>query len=48
MRSVLHKYGRQMRPINHPGDPECRPGWSGGQLANLPVIHKLLVNPLVR
>ena len=25
--------GRQMRPINHP--------WSGGRLANLPVIHCL-------
>ena len=25
--TVLHKYGRQIRPINHPGDPECCHGW---------------------
>ena len=42
---MIHAYcwspGCQMRPINHPGDPECRPGWSGGRIANLPVIHCL-------
>ena len=42
---MIHAYcwspGCQMRPINHPGDPECRPGWSGGRIANLPVIQCL-------
>ena len=46
--AVLHKYGRQMRPINHPGDQGCSPRWSGGWLANLPVIRSRLTPIEVR
>ena len=38
----LRSPGRQMRPINHPGDPESRRGWSGGRLTKLRVIYHIV------